>query len=91
MGSSRLCSSRLCSTKLCSSGMCLIVSAVNARGSQSCQMIETSPGLLPCRSILHVVGQNDPAKIKHTVYSVLKVCEENKSKSVSFPALGTGL
>ncbi|XP_074495688.1 protein mono-ADP-ribosyltransferase PARP14-like [Sebastes fasciatus] len=53
--------------------------------------ILTSAGLLPSRHIIHVVGQNDPAKIKDMVYSVLKFCEENKFISVSFPALGTGL
>ncbi|XP_076747409.1 protein mono-ADP-ribosyltransferase PARP14 isoform X3 [Maylandia zebra] len=53
-------------------------------------MILTSAGQLPSRNIVHVVGQNDPASIKNTVYSVLKVCEENKFSSVTFPALGTG-
>ncbi|XP_063346030.1 protein mono-ADP-ribosyltransferase PARP14-like [Pelmatolapia mariae] len=53
-------------------------------------MILTSAGQLPSRNIIHVVGQNDPASIKKTVYSVLKVCEENKFSSVAFPALGTG-
>uniref|UniRef100_A0A3P8NU03 Poly [ADP-ribose] polymerase n=1 Tax=Astatotilapia calliptera TaxID=8154 RepID=A0A3P8NU03_ASTCA len=53
-------------------------------------MILTSAGQLPSRNIVHVVGQNDPASIKNTVYSVLKVCEENNFSSVAFPALGTG-
>uniref|UniRef100_UPI003AAA2BFC protein mono-ADP-ribosyltransferase PARP14-like n=1 Tax=Centroberyx gerrardi TaxID=166262 RepID=UPI003AAA2BFC len=63
---------------------------VNASGSQQCPMILTSAGLLPSRCIIHIIGQNDPAKIKEVVYSVLKTCEENKFSSVSFPALGTG-
>lgn len=54
-------------------------------------MIVTSAGLLPSKNIIHIVGQNDPANIKEVVYSVLKVCEDNKFSSVSFPALGTGL
>uniref|UniRef100_A0A3Q4G613 Poly [ADP-ribose] polymerase n=1 Tax=Neolamprologus brichardi TaxID=32507 RepID=A0A3Q4G613_NEOBR len=54
-------------------------------------MILTSAGQLRSRNIVHVVGQNDPANIKNTVYSVLKFCEENKFSSVAFPALGTGL
>lgn len=53
-------------------------------------MILTSGGQLPSRNIIHIVGQSDPAKIKDVVYSVLKVCEENRFSSVSFPALGTG-
>ncbi|XP_071380642.1 protein mono-ADP-ribosyltransferase PARP14-like [Centroberyx affinis] len=63
---------------------------VNASGYQQCPMILTSAGLLPSRCIIHIIGQNDPAKIKEVVYSVLKTCEENKFSSVSFPALGTG-
>ncbi|XP_031600671.2 protein mono-ADP-ribosyltransferase PARP14-like isoform X1 [Oreochromis aureus] len=53
-------------------------------------MILTSAGQLPSRNIIHVIGQNDPENIKDTVYSVLRVCEENKFSSVAFPALGTG-
>ncbi|XP_028268993.1 protein mono-ADP-ribosyltransferase PARP14-like isoform X3 [Parambassis ranga] len=63
---------------------------VNAPGYQPRAMIMTSGGQLPCRSIIHAVGQKDPAKIKELVYSVLTVCEDNKAPSVSFPALGTG-
>ncbi|XP_030579266.1 protein mono-ADP-ribosyltransferase PARP14-like isoform X2 [Archocentrus centrarchus] len=53
-------------------------------------LILTSAGQLPSRNIIHIVGQNDPTNIKDMVYSVLKVCEENKFTSVAFPALGTG-
>ncbi|KAL7391183.1 hypothetical protein ABVT39_005598 [Epinephelus coioides] len=63
---------------------------VSSPNYQPSQFIMTSGGLLPSRHIIHVVGQNDPAKIKDIVYSLLKYCEENKFKSVSFPALGTG-
>ncbi|XP_074526876.1 protein mono-ADP-ribosyltransferase PARP14-like [Halichoeres trimaculatus] len=63
---------------------------VSSPGYQLRPLIITSAGRLPSRNIVHVVGQNDPAKIKEIVYSVLKVCEENKFKSVAFPALGTG-
>uniref|UniRef100_A0A7N9B1T9 Poly [ADP-ribose] polymerase n=1 Tax=Mastacembelus armatus TaxID=205130 RepID=A0A7N9B1T9_9TELE len=60
-------------------------------GYQSSPMIRTSAGKLPSKNILHVVGQNDPAKINEMVLRVLNVCEENKFSSVSLPALGTGL
>ncbi|XP_038559136.1 protein mono-ADP-ribosyltransferase PARP14-like [Micropterus salmoides] len=63
---------------------------VNSPGYQPRPMILTSAGQLPSKNIIHIVGRNDPAQIKDMVYSVLKVCEENKFKSVSFPALGTG-
>ncbi|XP_045890991.1 protein mono-ADP-ribosyltransferase PARP14-like [Micropterus dolomieu] len=63
---------------------------VNSPGYQPQPMILTSAGQLPSKNIIHIVGRNDPAQIKDMVNSVLKVCEENKFKSVSFPALGTG-
>ncbi|CAJ1069628.1 protein mono-ADP-ribosyltransferase PARP14-like isoform X2 [Xyrichtys novacula] len=64
---------------------------VQSPGYQSRPWILTSAGHLPSRNIIHVVGQNDPMKIKEIVYSVLKVCEENRFRSVAFPALGTGV
>lgn len=66
------------------------VFAVNSKGFKPRPMIITSGGQLPSRHIIHIVGQKDPAAIKDIVYSVLKVCEENKLGSVAFPALGTG-
>lgn len=63
---------------------------VNSKGFKPRPMIITSGGQLPSRHIIHIVGQKDPAAIKDIVYSVLKVCEENKLGSVAFPALGTG-
>ncbi|XP_076587780.1 protein mono-ADP-ribosyltransferase PARP14-like [Chaetodon auriga] len=63
---------------------------VTSPGYQPRLMILTSAGSLPSGNIIHVVGQNDPAKIKDLVQAVLKVCEENKFSSVALPALGTG-
>ncbi|XP_068559360.1 protein mono-ADP-ribosyltransferase PARP14-like [Cebidichthys violaceus] len=63
---------------------------VSSPGHQPGMFIMTSAGLLPSTHIIHVVGQNDPARIRDLVYAVLKHCEENKFSSVSFPALGTG-
>uniref|UniRef100_A0A8C7V3U1 Poly [ADP-ribose] polymerase n=1 Tax=Oncorhynchus mykiss TaxID=8022 RepID=A0A8C7V3U1_ONCMY len=63
---------------------------VRSPSFQPCRMIVTSAGSLPCKHIMHIVGQNDPEIIKETVYDVLKKCEEQKFTSVSFPALGTG-
>ncbi|XP_067113157.1 protein mono-ADP-ribosyltransferase PARP14-like isoform X1 [Osmerus mordax] len=58
---------------------------------QPCLMIMTSAGLLPCKRIIHIMGHNDPSKIKDIVYEVLKTCDKHKLTSVAFPALGTGL
>ncbi|XP_029985691.1 protein mono-ADP-ribosyltransferase PARP14-like isoform X1 [Sphaeramia orbicularis] len=63
---------------------------VNSQGFQSRPLILTSAGHLPSRNIVHIVGQNDPSRIKELVYAVLKVCEENRFRTVCFPALGTG-
>ncbi|XP_034396584.1 protein mono-ADP-ribosyltransferase PARP14-like [Cyclopterus lumpus] len=63
---------------------------VGSKGFQPVLFILTSAGRLPSTHILHAVGSNDPPKIQELVYSVLKFCEENKFRSVSFPALGTG-
>ncbi|XP_027872328.1 protein mono-ADP-ribosyltransferase PARP14-like [Xiphophorus couchianus] len=63
---------------------------VNSPGYMPRSMIMTSGGQLPCSNIIHIVGQNDATKIKEMVQGVLKVCEENKFRSVAFPALGTG-
>uniref|UniRef100_A0A3P9PUK1 Poly [ADP-ribose] polymerase n=1 Tax=Poecilia reticulata TaxID=8081 RepID=A0A3P9PUK1_POERE len=64
---------------------------VKSPGYMPCSMIMTSGGQLPSSNIIHIIGQNDAAKIKEMVQGVLKLCEENKFRSVAFPALGTGL
>ncbi|XP_026883853.2 protein mono-ADP-ribosyltransferase PARP14-like isoform X1 [Electrophorus electricus] len=63
---------------------------VNGQRHQPKDMIVTSGGQLPCRNIIHIMGRNSPVHIKDAVYSVLKLCEEKRFSSVSFPALGTG-
>lgn len=68
----------------------VLAPSVRTAGNQQCPMIMTSAGQLPSKNIIHVVGTKDAAKIKEAVYSVLKLCEENKFSSVAFPALGTG-
>ncbi|KAG9263154.1 poly ADP-ribose polymerase 14-like [Astyanax mexicanus] len=57
---------------------------------QQKEHIMTSGGQLPCKHIIHVIGRNSAAAINNVVYSVLKLCDENKFSSVAFPALGTG-
>ncbi|KAI3372978.1 hypothetical protein L3Q82_023420, partial [Scortum barcoo] len=79
-----------CDVIINSSNQDFTLKSVNSPGYQPRPMILTSAGQLPSRNILHIVGLNDPAKIKEMVYSVLKVCEENNFSSVAFPALGTG-
>ncbi|XP_042611132.1 protein mono-ADP-ribosyltransferase PARP14-like isoform X1 [Cyprinus carpio] len=42
------------------------------------------------KHIIHMVGQTNEKGISSSMYKVLRMCEENKIQSVSFPALGTG-
>lgn len=37
-----------------------------------------------------MVGQTNEKGISSSMYKVLRMCEDNKIQSVSFPALGTG-
>ncbi|TDH12644.1 hypothetical protein EPR50_G00049200 [Perca flavescens] len=79
-----------CDVIINSSNQGFTLKSVNSPNYQPGLFILTSAGQLPSTHIIHVVGQNDPANIKDVVYTVLKFCEENKLRSVSFPALGTG-
>ncbi|KAL1267282.1 hypothetical protein QQF64_032645 [Cirrhinus molitorella] len=54
-------------------------------------MILTKAGNLSnIKHIIHMVGQTTEKGISSSMYKVLRMCEENKIQSVSFPALGTG-
>ncbi|XP_063049641.1 protein mono-ADP-ribosyltransferase PARP14-like, partial [Engraulis encrasicolus] len=63
---------------------------VRSPNYQQTEMILTSPGRLPCKHIVHIVGRSEPKDIKEAVQNVLTFCEQRKFSSVSFPALGTG-
>ncbi|XP_041947801.1 protein mono-ADP-ribosyltransferase PARP14-like isoform X3 [Alosa sapidissima] len=63
---------------------------VSSPNFQSCEMILTMAGKLPCKHIVHLVGRNNPSDITNNVCEVLTFCEKRKFTSVSFPALGTG-
>lgn len=54
-------------------------------------LILTKAGnLSDIKHIIHMVGQTNEKGISSSMYKVLRMCEENKIQSVSFPALGTG-
>ncbi|KAL0185128.1 hypothetical protein M9458_020824, partial [Cirrhinus mrigala] len=54
-------------------------------------MILTKAGnLTNIKHIIHMVGQTTEKGISSSMFKVLRMCEENKIQSVSFPALGTG-
>uniref|UniRef100_A0A8C4SF24 Poly [ADP-ribose] polymerase n=1 Tax=Erpetoichthys calabaricus TaxID=27687 RepID=A0A8C4SF24_ERPCA len=53
-------------------------------------VVITKPGNLTVKHIIHMVGQTSIPAITKSVEAVLKLCEEKKITSVSFPALGTG-
>ncbi|XP_072891762.1 protein mono-ADP-ribosyltransferase PARP14-like [Hemitrygon akajei] len=54
-------------------------------------VVVTGSGQLPCKHVIHMVGQTDPALITASVQKVLEECEKNNITTVSFPALGTGV
>ncbi|XP_022091731.1 poly [ADP-ribose] polymerase 14-like isoform X2 [Acanthaster planci] len=52
--------------------------------------VQTGVSSLQCSGIFHVVTPKSPEAMKTAVHKVLKLAEETKLKSVSFPAIGTG-
>uniref|UniRef100_A0AAY5KJC8 Poly [ADP-ribose] polymerase n=1 Tax=Esox lucius TaxID=8010 RepID=A0AAY5KJC8_ESOLU len=68
-----------------------VVDECNALGMQpSDGVVMTAPGNLPTKNIIHMVGQTKEKDITSSMLKVLKMCEDKKIQSVSFPALGTG-
>jgi len=56
----------------------------------------TSGGNLKARHVIHAVGPrqgegNEEAKLKNATLNSLKVAEENSLKSITFPAISTGV
>ncbi|KAI4878324.1 hypothetical protein NFI96_031569 [Prochilodus magdalenae] len=79
-----------CDAIVNSSNQSFSLRSVSSQCLQQKEMIMTSGGQLPSRYIIHIIGRTNRADIKDAVYSVLKLCEEQKFSSVAFPALGTG-
>ncbi|XP_062392889.1 protein mono-ADP-ribosyltransferase PARP14 isoform X2 [Sardina pilchardus] len=63
---------------------------VSSPNFQSCNMILTAAGRLPCKHILHLMVPSNPNAIMDSVNEVLTFCEKRKLTSITFPALGTG-
>lgn len=56
----------------------------------------TAGGRLHCKSVIHVVGPqmgegSEDAKLKSAVRSILKLATERKFKSISMPAISSGI
>ncbi|XP_028846983.1 protein mono-ADP-ribosyltransferase PARP14 isoform X2 [Denticeps clupeoides] len=68
-----------------------VVDECNSKGNQpSDGVVLTKAGNLATKNIVHMVGQTKEKCITSAMYKVLKLCEDNKIQSVSFPAFGTG-
>uniref|UniRef100_A0A4W5QIH1 Poly [ADP-ribose] polymerase n=1 Tax=Hucho hucho TaxID=62062 RepID=A0A4W5QIH1_9TELE len=68
-----------------------VVDECKALGTQpSDGVVMTKPGNLKTKHIIHMVGQTKEKEITSSMLKVLKMCEDKKIQSVSFPALGTG-
>ena len=56
----------------------------------------TTGGRLPCKSVIHAVGPqmgegNEDHKLKSAVENILKLATEKKFKSISIPAISSGI
>ncbi|KAM4609213.1 protein mono-ADP-ribosyltransferase PARP14 [Polymixia lowei] len=68
-----------------------VVDECSTLGTQpSDGVVITKPGNLPTKHIIHMVGQTKEKDITNSMLKALKMCEDHKIQSVSFPALGTG-
>ncbi|XP_031662203.1 uncharacterized protein LOC109871402 isoform X3 [Oncorhynchus kisutch] len=68
-----------------------VVDECKALGTQpSDGVVMTKPGNLKTKHIIHMVGQTKEKEITSSMLKALKMCEDEKIQSVSFPALGTG-
>lgn len=62
------------------------------------EAVITSGGNLKAKFVIHTVGpvwcggaKNEPELLRNAYHNSLKVCEENNLKSISFPAISTGV
>lgn len=56
----------------------------------------TSAGRLPCRAVIHAVGPmmgegDEDRKLRQTIQSALNLAEKNSFKSISVPAISSGI
>lgn len=56
----------------------------------------TTAGLLPCSSVIHAVGPrmgegDEYVKLQNTVTNILKLATQKKFKSISIPAISSGI
>ena len=55
------------------------------------QVVVTKPGKLSCKQIIHVVYDFALSDLQECINNCLVQAEMNAHKSISFPAIGTGL
>lgn len=63
---------------------------------QTGNAVMTSSGILPCKAVIHVVGPRngegkENEKLTQAINSVLKLAQQNNFKSISIPAISTGI
>lgn len=54
------------------------------------QVVVTSAPGMKCQYIMHVVAKETTQEWKDIIEKCLDTAEQNKMKSIAFPALGTG-
>lgn len=54
------------------------------------EILETQPGMFPCKAILHVCGKKDTAVIEQLLRRIIQLCECSGYKSLAVPAICAG-
>uniref|UniRef100_A0A3Q2VHP1 Macro domain-containing protein n=2 Tax=Haplochromis burtoni TaxID=8153 RepID=A0A3Q2VHP1_HAPBU len=54
------------------------------------EILETPPGMFPCKAILHVCGKKDTAVIEQLLRRIIQLCESSGYKSLAVPAICAG-
>ena len=54
-------------------------------------VFKTTAGQLPCKSIVHIVAPHTTQKLSDVVRQTLQLADQDESRSIAFPALGTGI
>lgn len=68
--------------------MCLY--RIHAGKVNSGEILETPPGMFPCKAILHVCGEKDTVAIEQLLRRIIQLCESSDYKSLAVPAICAG-
>ncbi|XP_076737820.1 uncharacterized protein LOC143416476 [Maylandia zebra] len=67
-----------------------VEAALKNRKVNSGEILETPPGMFPCKAILHVCGEKDTVAIEQLLRRIIQLCESSDYKSLAVPAICAG-